>query len=98
MIKFLKLYEKIGIFIFIIIGGILLSIASPYFLKIQQETPKSEALITDGDTLWWYIPDKKQAYVYPSHTSGMALPVSYWEYRALNTINNPARNLIFQQT
>ena len=35
MIKFLKLYEKIGIFIFIIVGGIILSIASPHFLKID---------------------------------------------------------------
>ncbi len=33
MIKFLKLYEKIGIFIFLVAGGVFLSFASPYFLK-----------------------------------------------------------------
>lgn len=33
MIKFLKLYEKIGIFIFIVCGSIFLSLASPNFLK-----------------------------------------------------------------
>jgi ribose transport system permease protein len=33
MVKFLKMYEKIGIFIFFVAGGVFLSIASPYFLK-----------------------------------------------------------------
>ncbi len=33
MVKFLKLYEKIGIFIFLVAGGVFLSFASPYFLK-----------------------------------------------------------------
>jgi len=33
MVKFLKLYEKIGIFIFFVAGSIFLSIASPHFLQ-----------------------------------------------------------------
>jgi ribose/xylose/arabinose/galactoside ABC-type transport system permease subunit len=33
MVKFLKMYEKIGIFIFLVAGGVFLSFASPYFLK-----------------------------------------------------------------
>jgi ribose/xylose/arabinose/galactoside ABC-type transport system permease subunit len=33
MVKFLKLYEQIGIFIFIVAASIFLSIASPHFLK-----------------------------------------------------------------
>ena len=33
MVKFLKLYEKIGIFIFLVAGSIFLSIASPHFLQ-----------------------------------------------------------------
>jgi len=33
MVKFLKLYEKIGIFILIVLAGIFLAIASPNFLK-----------------------------------------------------------------
>lgn len=45
----------------------------PYFLRIQQDTPKSEAVITDGETLWWYIPDKKQVYEYPFHVAGQEL-------------------------
>lgn len=45
----------------------------PYFLRIQQETPKSEAVITDGDTLWWYIPQEKKVYRYPSDRAGREL-------------------------
>lgn len=35
MIKFLKLYEKIGIFILIVLASIILAIASPNFLKVD---------------------------------------------------------------
>ena len=45
----------------------------PYLLRIQQETPRPEAVITDGETLWWYIPQKKQVYVYPSRKAGQEL-------------------------
>ena len=45
----------------------------PHFLRVQQETPKEEAVITDGDTLWWYIPEKKQVHRYPSHQLGQEL-------------------------
>ena len=38
----------------------------PRFLKVEQETPTKEALITDGELLWWYIPEKKQAHRIPS--------------------------------
>jgi len=35
MIRFLKLYERFGIFLFIIVGVVFLSIASPNFLKLD---------------------------------------------------------------
>jgi len=35
MIRFLKLYEKFGIFIFIVAGAVFLSIATPNFLKLD---------------------------------------------------------------
>ena len=38
----------------------------PHFLKVEQETPTKENLITDGEVLWWYIPAKKQAHRIPS--------------------------------
>lgn len=46
---------------------------APHFLRLQQETPSDEAVITDGDTLWWYIPSKKEAYQFPSHKLGREL-------------------------
>ncbi|MGD8230208.1 MAG: outer membrane lipoprotein carrier protein LolA [Desulfobacteraceae bacterium] len=42
----------------------------PRFLKVQQDTPKPETIISDGDTLWWYLPHKSQVYRYPSHQLG----------------------------
>ena len=45
----------------------------PHFLRIQQETPTSEAVIINGDTLWWYSPHKKQVYRYPSKKLGQEM-------------------------
>lgn len=45
----------------------------PHFLRLEQETPAHETVITDGETLWWYIPDKKCAYKYPSEQFGKEL-------------------------
>ena len=42
----------------------------PKFLRVQQDTPKQEAIISDGNTLWWYVPHKNQVYLYPSHQLG----------------------------
>jgi outer membrane lipoprotein carrier protein len=45
----------------------------PHFLKVQQETPTPEDLITDGGVLWWYIPQKHQAHRIPSSKLGNEL-------------------------
>ncbi|MFH1351581.1 MAG: outer membrane lipoprotein carrier protein LolA [Pseudomonadota bacterium] len=45
----------------------------PHFLKIEQETPKTEMITSDGDVLWWYLPHKKEAYRYPSNKLGEEL-------------------------
>jgi outer membrane lipoprotein carrier protein len=42
----------------------------PRSLRIQQEIPRIETIITDGVTLWWYIPEKNEVYKYPSHILG----------------------------
>ena len=47
----------------------------PHFLKVQQETPRPETVTTDGDILWWYIPQKGVVYRYPSHKLGKELQV-----------------------
>jgi outer membrane lipoprotein-sorting protein len=47
----------------------------PQFLRVEQKVPQAEDVITDGDTLWWVVPDKKQVYRYPSHKMGRELKV-----------------------
>lgn len=42
----------------------------PHFLKINQELPNHEQVISNGETLWWYVPHKKLVYRYPSHKVG----------------------------
>ena len=36
----------------------------PYSMRLEQETPQRETIITDGEILWWYVPQKKSAYKY----------------------------------
>jgi outer membrane lipoprotein-sorting protein len=45
----------------------------PYCLRLEQASPQEELLITDGQTLWWYIPGKKEAYQYAAETFGKEL-------------------------
>jgi len=47
----------------------------PNHLKVAQQTPTTEYVISDGDTLWWYIPHKALAYRYPSRKLGKGLQV-----------------------
>jgi len=47
----------------------------PHHLRLEQETPEAETIIGDGQTLWWYIPEKKQAYKYTSRRFGRELKV-----------------------
>lgn len=48
-------------------------IRSPRFLMIKQETPRPETITTDGENLWWYIPEKSIAYQYPADRLGKEL-------------------------
>ena len=49
----------------------------PHFLRLEQATPKPETVINNGDTLWWYIPRKKQVYRYPSQKLGREMRILY---------------------
>jgi len=44
-----------------------------HYMRLEQETPKFETIIYNGDTLWWYIPDKKCVYKYPAQQFGQEL-------------------------
>jgi len=45
----------------------------PYFLRLEQAQPQEELLITDAQKLWWYIPQKNEAYRYAADTFGTEL-------------------------
>ncbi len=45
----------------------------PNFLKLEQKTPKREFVISNDETLWWYIPEKKSAYKYSAKEFGKEL-------------------------
>jgi outer membrane lipoprotein-sorting protein len=45
----------------------------PHFLRLEQASPQEELLLTDGQTLWWYLPLKKEAYRYPTGQFGQEL-------------------------
>ena len=47
----------------------------PHFLKVHQQSPQEEYVISDGKVLWWYIPEKALAYRYPSEKLGKELQV-----------------------
>ena len=47
----------------------------PHYLRVEQETPSRESVISDGDILWWYVPEKKQAYRYPAQKLGKELRI-----------------------
>lgn len=37
----------------------------PNLLRLEQEKPKPETVISNEETLWWYLPEKKSVYKYP---------------------------------
>ncbi|MFZ7111858.1 MAG: LolA family protein [Desulfatiglandales bacterium] len=45
----------------------------PGLLRIDQEKPRPELVVSDGQTLWWYIPEKKEVYQYPKDKLGPEL-------------------------
>jgi len=51
----------------------LLFFQSPHYMRMEQKVPDHEILITNGDTLWWYLPDKKTVYKYPAEKFGKEL-------------------------
>lgn len=58
----------------------------PYSLKLEQKTPNIETLIANEETLWWYIPDKKRVYKYPSEEFGKELRLLSDIFRGLSHV------------
>jgi outer membrane lipoprotein-sorting protein len=70
----------------------------PYFLKLEQSTPKIETLIANEETLWWYIPDKKRAYKYPSQEFGKELRLLSDIFRGLSQVTKNFQIRMSDQT
>jgi outer membrane lipoprotein-sorting protein len=70
----------------------------PYFLKLEQSTPKIETLIANEETLWWYIPDKKRAYKYPSQEFGKELRLLSDIFRGLSQVTKNFQIMMSDQT
>jgi outer membrane lipoprotein-sorting protein len=45
----------------------------PHFLRLEQDSPQKELLITNGQIVWWYLPIKKEVYKYPAAKFGQEL-------------------------
>lgn len=55
----------------------------PRLMRMEQESPTRETVISDGQTLWWYIPRKKCVYKYPSQKFGKELSLLSDLFRGL---------------
>jgi outer membrane lipoprotein-sorting protein len=60
----------------------------PHFLRLEQETPRPETVINNGDTLWWYIPEKRQVYRYPSQKLGREMRILYDIFQGLRNVKD----------
>jgi hypothetical protein len=58
----------------------------PHFLKIVQEAPRREIVIGNGETLWWYIPAKREAHRYRAETMGQELQALSDVFRGLRGV------------
>ena len=48
-------------------------ILPPGLMRVEQIEPRREELITDGNSLWWVIPEEKKVYQYSSEQFGQEL-------------------------
>lgn len=55
----------------------------PYFIRLEQKTPNPETLMSNGNLLWWYIPEKKIAYEYSFKDFGKELSLLSDIFRGL---------------
>ncbi len=60
----------------------------PHFMRLEQKTPQAETIIANGDTIWWYIPEKKRAYQYCSKEFGKELSMLNDIFRGLSRVED----------
>ncbi len=50
-----------------------MSFLKPDMVRLDQNKPREEILVSDGKTSWWYIPEEKKAYKYTPQSQSGAL-------------------------
>lgn len=60
----------------------------PHFLRLDQEKPSVESIIANDSTLWWYIPQKKEAHQYKTKDFGKELRLLSDIFRGLAEISD----------
>ncbi len=63
----------------------------PHFLRLDQEKPSAERIIANDSTLWWYIPQKKEAHRYKTKDFGRELRLLSDIFRGLAEVNDSFR-------
>lgn len=56
---------------------------TPCFLRLDQKSPSSEMLLTDGKALWWYTPKKGEVHRYDASKLGKELSLLSDIFRGL---------------
>jgi len=60
--------------------------APPHFLRLEQEAPNAETIVSNGKTLWWYIPAKKEVHQFASREFGKELTLLGDIFRGLSKV------------
>jgi outer membrane lipoprotein-sorting protein len=69
----------------------------PHFLRIEQTKPKPETIIANQDTLWWYIPEKKCAYMFAAKDFGKELRLLSDIFRGLSHVADSFQVVLHDQ-
>lgn len=69
----------------------LIYFSAPHFMRLQQQTPDKETIITDGDRLWWYQPEKKLVHLYPMKEFGKEIKLLSDIFQGLTSVEKNFR-------
>lgn len=60
----------------------------PHYLKVLQDKPVREVITTDGQTIWWFIIEKRIVYEYPADKLGRELRLLSDIFQGLSDVND----------
>ncbi|VBB41349.1 Outer membrane lipoprotein carrier protein [uncultured Desulfatiglans sp.] len=59
---------------------------APHFLRMEQASPRVELLVTDGGTIWWYVPDERVVHRHSADRFGQELRLLNDIFQGLLTV------------